>query len=194
MPSHGLGHELLELSKKLTEREQGTLKRASETVTRMGDMIRVFLSVLRNDGFDKSQSAELKDIIDDLMPAWERSATEKGLELTVTVDQKMPRRYNEVLASSVVNNLVVNALRYTEKGHVTVEVDDRRVRIADTGSGISEDEREKIFDEGYRGRQARSQGGFGIGLSVTGRCCDALGWTLSLESEKGRGTTFILEI
>lgn len=186
--------ELLGLSKNLTEREQGTVRRASETVTRMGAMIRVFLSVLRNDGFDKAQSAELKDIIDDLLPVWERSAEEKGLALTVSVNQKTPRRYNEVLASSVINNLVVNALRYTEKGSVTVEADDRRIRISDTGSGISEDEREKIFDEGYRGRQARSQGGFGIELSVAGRCCDALGWTLSLESENGRGTTFILEI
>lgn len=88
----------------------------------------------------------------------------------------------------MVGNLIRNACLYTEKGSVTVEIDSDRVRVIDTGSGMSEEDLERAFQAFYRGSRTGGKG-HGIGLAIVRRIADRYGWKVTLDSELGKGTT-----
>jgi two-component system, sensor histidine kinase len=100
----------------------------------------------------------------------------------------------------VLQNLVSNAVRYTHAGGVLVGVRRRGetcvIEVVDSGSGISEGERETIFEEFYRGKAAAggAHAGLGLGLAIVQRTASTLGHALALKSEPGKGSTFRLSL
>jgi signal transduction histidine kinase/DNA-binding response OmpR family regulator len=97
----------------------------------------------------------------------------------------------------IVSNLVGNALKFTERGSITVRFeprgDDRwAIIVWDTGIGIPEDEQAAIFDEFRQGEAAehRGRGGTGLGLAIVQKLAGVLGGTVSVESERGKGSRF----
>ena len=101
----------------------------------------------------------------------------------------------------IVGNLVNNAIKFTTHGGVTLSAeaaDDGRVlvRVSDTGPGIPEDERERVFEEFYQiGNPSRDRSqGLGLGLAIVRRTAELLKIEIGLDSEPGRGTTFTLHI
>lgn len=116
---------------------------------------------------------------------------------------KVPMDKN--LISRVLENLISNALRYTkendsisfsaelinsEQGPSSVV----KICIKDTGCGISEEEKEHIFDLFYRASNSRREQGMGIGLAVVKSIIDTHNWTINVESEKDKGSNFIITI
>jgi len=96
------------------------------------------------------------------------------------------------LVDQVFSNLAANAAKHTESGRITITaraLDDERVSIelVDTGSGISTEERARIFDRFYRGG-TRDPNGFGLGLAIVGQAIGALNGTIEVHSEVGEGT------
>ncbi|SOD03634.1 Signal transduction histidine kinase [bacterium JGI 053] len=100
----------------------------------------------------------------------------------------------------ILRNLGTNAVKFTDAGEVTIEVapdgDRQRVRVADTGIGISRANQERIFEPFWQVEQSnrREVGGTGLGLSVARRTAELLGGTLTLDSAPGRGSTFTLSL
>lgn len=96
----------------------------------------------------------------------------------------------------IVLNLLSNALKFTPKGTITISadiVDDVtwRLSVADTGVGMADKEREKVFEAFYQEPQERGRKrGFGLGLSIAKQLCESLNGKLVLESQIGTGTTF----
>ena len=99
----------------------------------------------------------------------------------------------------ILTNLVGNALKFTPKGEVVVQLESdpyyATIRVRDTGPGIPKDERETIFDEYRQGgdRRARKRG-TGLGLAIARRLTLMHGGALRLESEVGVGSTFVLKL
>lgn len=97
-------------------------------------------------------------------------------------------------------NLVTNAIKFTPTGKVTVSMekvgDDIVYRTTDTGPGIAPEHQEKIFEAFWRVENSatRATGGTGLGLSVSRRLARLLGGDLNVQSELGRGSTFILRV
>ncbi|WP_370285321.1 PAS-domain containing protein [Pseudooceanicola nanhaiensis] len=99
----------------------------------------------------------------------------------------------------IVQNLIGNAIRYTEAGRVLVGVRRRgpmvRIDVCDTGPGIPEDSQSLIFEEFQRLGPSRAAGeGLGLGLTIVDRACGALGHPLSLRSVVGRGSCFSVSV
>ncbi len=118
------------------------------------------------------------------------SLTWRGSGLAVVSDPLMLRR--------ILQNLLVNAVQYTEKGGIRLLARLRgpnvRIEVWDTGPGIGEADREMIFEEFQRGpaTDRPAIGGFGLGLSIVQRMAEALGHPLDLCSRVGHGTRFSL--
>lgn len=104
-------------------------------------------------------------------------------------------RTDPVKLAIVLRNLIVNAIKYTDVGTVTISAerhqDGVRFTVADTGSGIAAEMLEKIFSPFVRARGAsRPTSGVGLGLYIADRFCALLGGTLEVESELGKGSVF----
>jgi signal transduction histidine kinase len=100
----------------------------------------------------------------------------------------------------VVRNLVGNALKFTERGHVWVEAyrdgDSLLVRVSDTGIGIRPEDQEAIFEMFRQADQSdtRRHGGSGLGLYIVRRFVEQLGGTISVESAPGQGSVFTVAL
>lgn len=99
--------------------------------------------------------------------------------------------------TSVVRNLVSNALKFTTTGSVTVRIAyetpfrRHRIEVEDTGPGIPQESLPLIFDRFYRGGSSEPARGFGFGLFIVKKFTEMLGGTVAVTSELGRGTRFV---
>jgi PAS domain S-box-containing protein len=139
----------------------------------------------------------MADVVGSVVSAVESLATEKGLVLTAQVAPVLPtgkgddRRLTQVLL-----NLGGNAIKFTEKGEVRIEVSASsnafHVSVADTGPGVAEADRVRIFEEFRQGEEsgARKEGGTGLGLSIAKRIIELHGGCIWVDSRLGEGSTF----
>ena len=88
----------------------------------------------------------------------------------------------------LVGNLLRNACSYTDHGRIDVIVEADRVRVRDTGIGMSAEDLQRAFEPFYRADPGRPHG-TGLGLSIVSRLCERFGWQVELDSELGKGTT-----
>ena len=119
------------------------------------------------------------------------SAEAKGLTLRVVPSSAVVRS-DATYLRRILQNLIANAVRYTEAGRVVVGVrrsgGTARVEVLDTGPGIEEADLEAVFEEFRRLRAAGE--GMGLGLAIVERACGLLGHPLEVASEPGRGSRF----
>lgn len=125
----------------------------------------------------------------------------KDLQLLNEIPADLPAALaDENRMQQILYNLVGNAMKFTERGHVRVAAvhhDDRiRVEVADTGVGIPEDKRHLLFTEFSQldGAADRQFSGTGLGLSISKRLVELHGGTIWVESEVGRGSTFYFTV
>ncbi len=127
---------------------------------------------------------------------------EKGVEFVVTVDAALPPAIlgDEDALTKIAINLLGNAFKFTHKG--TVSLDLRRANrdwmivVSDTGIGIPPHAREYIFEEFRQvdGSSKRLYGGTGLGLALVQKLTRAMGGSVTLQSELGRGSTFTITL
>ncbi|MEA5090672.1 ATP-binding protein, partial [Solidesulfovibrio sp.] len=135
------------------------------------------------------------------------AAREKGLALTFEVDPRLPATLvgDEVRLRQILFNLVGNAIKFTEKGEVRVEASLLRqekrharvlISVADTGIGIADDKLREIFEPFVQaeGAYTRRFQGAGLGLSIVRRLARLMDACLDIDTEEGRGATFLLSL
>jgi len=135
------------------------------------------------------------------------AAHSKGLELVLLIDPLLPGQIlvDPVRLRQILVNLLGNAVKFTERGAVTLEAglvaregDSVRVRfsVQDTGIGISEEQRKKLFTSFSQADPSttRKYGGTGLGLAISQRLLEKMGSGLSLESSPGQGSRFSFEL
>jgi PAS domain S-box-containing protein len=123
-------------------------------------------------------------------------AEQKKLQFDFSAPPSMRLRADRIKMSRVLNNLVGNAIKFTESGqvHVTAErlADGRlRITVADSGIGIEPEDLPRIFDEFFQLKNpGRDRKGSGLGLSISKRLVEVMGGQLEVSSEPGKGSTF----
>lgn len=124
----------------------------------------------------------------------------KGLGLECRIAPELSDAYvcDPLRLRQIVNNLLSNALKFTERGGVTLSATYAggrlKVAVADTGCGMEAADRDRIFQEFTRLPGAQGQEGFGLGLSIVRMLVQLLGGTIGVESEPGKGSTFTVRI
>ena len=143
-----------------------------------------------------------RKLFEDIVGVFEPQAVRKGLALALNADGELPVRVtgDAVRIRQILSNLLSNAIKFTDRGSVAVDVSVRgtteagrkalRFAVADTGKGIGDEERERIFREFVRLPSAQGIEGFGLGLSIARRLVGLLGGTMALQSRPGAGSRF----
>ena len=141
---------------------------------------------------------DLRELVYECVRKYEQMAVRAGSPLHCFADQPVPGTWDRLATEQVLDNLVSNAIRYGDGRPVSVELtgDDDQVvlRVIDRGIGIAPDDRARIFERFERGSAAPRTGGFGIGLWLSHKLVLAQGGTLQVDSEPGRGSTFMVRL
>jgi signal transduction histidine kinase len=126
-----------------------------------------------------------------------------NLQVVSRISGKLPMlRSDRSKVKQIVLNLLSNALKFTPSGKVTIKVGQNvaaetiTVAVTDTGVGIAPEDQAKVFEDFRQldSSPARGYGGTGLGLSICRRLSHMLGGTIELNSEVGRGSTFMLSL
>jgi signal transduction histidine kinase len=206
-PLHAMGLFAEALRQRVHEPEVAQLVNSiNESVDALEGLFSELLDITRIDsgGVEVNpESFEVADIFRKLRLHFEPAAFEKGLALRFRGGRHAVLA-DPLLVERILRNLVSNAIRYTSDGSVLVSARRRGDRVTlqvwDTGPGIREDERVRVFEEFYQlpGTAGAAVGeqkkGLGLGLAIVKRLAGLMGAPLALRSEMGRGSVFSLEL
>jgi CheY-like chemotaxis protein/signal transduction histidine kinase/CHASE3 domain sensor protein len=207
-------NSLLILSKDLSENRKKNLDEvqveSAEIIYKSGHD----LLVLINEVLDLSkieagkmginvEKVSLKNLTDTLLRDFKHHAQQKGLKLICKLGKDLPEfiRTDSQRLNQILKNLISNAIKFTEKGNVTINVNRNsettlNISVSDTGIGISEDKQTAIFEafQQAEGGTSRKYGGTGLGLSISRELAKLLGAEIKLSSQLNEGSTFSLII
>lgn len=151
---------------------------------------------------------DLRQLLADTLKAHAAKARQKGIRLEASFTSAVPEQIigDSLRLRQILNNLVSNAIKFTDKGSVELKVDGRisdsgrqvmlRLEVCDSGAGIPADKIPVIFDKFTQadGSITRRYGGTGLGLAITKKLVEMHRGAISVESEVNRGSCFVVEL
>lgn len=195
----GMGGEVDTSMLSVRDRERmAIVKRSAERLKGLVDDLLMHARIGEGKLVVHRTPVDMRTLIGDVVCAHLPVVQAKGIRVVTTLDGLPPALLTDALrAHQVIDNLVGNAVRFTQHGTVTIAaemVDARTMRfaVADTGPGIPQSERARIFERFERATASEQEDGAGLGLAITKRVVDLLGGTITLKSEVGTGSEFIV--
>ena len=177
------------------------IRNIRQSSDRMRDMLNTLLDFFRLDN-NKEQPrlspCRISAIVHTLETTFLPVAMNKGLSLTVKNENDVVVLTDKERIIQIGNNLLSNAIKFTEEGGVSLTIDYKNgvltLVVEDTGTGMTEDEQQRVFDTFERLSNAAVKDGFGLGLAIVHNIVAMLDGKIHLESEKGKGSRFTVEI
>ncbi|NIA29812.1 MAG: PAS domain S-box protein [Actinobacteria bacterium] len=154
-------------------------------------------------------SVDTFSIFEEMKTIFSWKVREKGLEFIMEIDPTLPKALilDEVRLRQILLNLAGNAVKFTDKGYIKLSVEKDYTQkdhsmlnlvfsVEDTGIGIEKKQIKRIFDafSQQEGQSINKYGGTGLGLAITKRLVEMMGGSISLESEVGKGSKFIVTL
>ncbi len=147
------------------------------------------------------ETFEIHDVITEVAEGLSPAVEEKGLELSVDVPEGITFASDRRRVKQVLMNFLSNAVKFTDKGNIKItagvyEDDMIEIRIIDTGIGIEEQDRHKLFQpfQQIDTSLTKRHEGTGLGLHLTRKLADLLGGNVQAKSESGKGSEFIFRV
>lgn len=182
-----------------TQEYAGNIEEAAEKLSNLISNI-LKLNKLENQRIDPEIKAyDLCGQLEDCILQYEEMWDQKDLKLEVEMEDKAMIQADPSLMELVWNNLISNAIKFTEPGG-SVRIHQKfrdtfvEVEITDTGCGMSRENITHIFDKFYQGDTSHSKEGNGLGLALVRRVLILMGGEISVESQEGRGSTFTVTL
>ena len=184
-----------------TDKTEMYVRNIQQSSDRMREMLNTLLNYFRLDSGKEQTNVSpcrISTITNTLEAEFLSIAIDKGLALTVKNRKDTLVLTDGERILQIGNNLLSNAIKYTENGGVSLitEYDNGILRLVveDTGTGMTQEEQQRVFGAFERLSNAATQDGFGLGLAIVQHIVTMLGGTIRLESEKDRGSRFTVEI
>ncbi len=210
-PVNGILGNIMELSEKEQDEHK---KRTLQLIERCcGDMNRLINNIL---DFSKLEAGKFvletrrfhfRNMIDYVRGNHQNKITEKGLDFFVTVSPEVPEYIvgDELKLVQILNNLLSNAQKFTHVGRISVEIlktaqfqnsIELYFLVMDTGIGVDKENQDKLFKAFSQvdASISRKYGGTGLGLNITKQLVEMMGGSISVESQKNKGTTFTFSV
>ena len=194
--------ELMLTRQKLSEETRNDCASIAEEITRLKELVNTIMDISRTNaapGTLQLKKMDLSAVTADFCEFMQVAFEEKGLEFSVqlpgepifvTADKRMYQR--------ILSNLLSNALKFTEKGFVALEIRREKgnimVSVADSGCGIPFEDQSKIFKRFFRSDASRHLQGNGLGLALVKAICKAHKWKITAVSTPGEGSLFTIKI
>ena len=175
-----------------------------DEIDRETKIINDLLTLVRTDSNKNEmnfEDADINDMMESIIKTVNPLANARGITLSYDSFKEVTAKVDAVKLSLAISNLIENAVKYNiDNGWIkcSLNADNKYfyIKVADSGVGIPDDAKDRVFDRFYRVDKARSRdtGGTGLGLSITRSIVNAHKGTIKLYSESGKGTTFTVRI
>ena len=200
----GMSHLLLQTS--LNNKQKNYLYKIDDSAKSLLNIINDILDFSKIEAGKLNIEKEKFDmfkVVDNVINLIEYKVHEKNIELIVSYDTNISKNFlgDSLRISQVITNLMSNAIKFTNDGEIGIYIkktSKERVefRVKDTGIGLSKEQQEILFDAFTQadGSTTRKYGGTGLGLSISKQLVELMGGKIWVESEEGKGSSFIFEI
>lgn len=188
----------------LTSQQHSTLQRLERSAKELLELIDNVLQVGRLESSKlpvELQEIDVPSLVAQLQAETSNLCEQSELQFEWQVEPGLPILLTDVgKLKMVVKNLIGNAVKFTQEGHITITASSQRegveISVSDTGPGIPPHDLRSIFDAFRQGGQVltRRHRGVGLGLYIVRQMLDLLGGTVSVESTVGKGSTFVVWI
>ena len=206
-PMNGvLGMMELVLEGELTDKQRKCLEMSKQSADSLLTVINDILDVSRIEAGKLTfvnTAFSLRDCLQNTVDVFRRQADSRGIDLALRIHPDVPDSLtgDPGRLRQILTNLVGNALKFTERGWIAVQVTvvaksgekvELALAVTDTGAGIPDDQQALVFEafEQADGPVSRKYAGTGLGLAISAQLVEAMGGKISLESKVGRGSTF----
>lgn len=177
-------------------------KATIETTHRLTDLISNILRLNKLENqqiFPQFEYYNLSEQLCECLLAFENLWEKKRLEIQTEIAEDIIVKFDKKMMSLVWNNLFSNAIKFTEEGgsiflSLKIMEDIAIITIKDSGCGISKEAGKHIFDKFYQGDISHASQGNGLGLALVKRIIDITGCEISVSSEVGKGSSFIIKM
>jgi signal transduction histidine kinase len=176
-----------------------SLREQADAVKDMAAMSKELMSLVRADApllRLTPQNVDTEPLLDQLRRRMRALVIGREIRVSTLATRETPSRIesDRLLFDRVIDNLLTNAAKYTERGSIVIELDGKpgflTIKVSDTGRGIEEEGIRKIFEPGGSAQETRAKFSHGVGLSVVVRLLAQIGGKLEVMSLPGTGTTF----
>jgi signal transduction histidine kinase len=179
--------EILQRDAPLDRQAQRAVARIQRAARDIEELTSAFLLLAREDETGlPTEPVNVNEVVANELERARPLAEGRPVELEVDARCNLVLQAPEKVVSVLVGNLLRNAVAYTERGSVRVEIDAGGIVIQDTGVGMSAEQIQHLYRPFVRGESRRP--GFGVGLTIVRRISDRFGWPVEFRSEPGRGT------
>ncbi|OLC56358.1 MAG: hypothetical protein AUH85_06420 [Chloroflexi bacterium 13_1_40CM_4_68_4] len=184
----------------ITEQQEADLKRVAQAADNLLALINDLLDLSKIEAGRMEihpEDVELTVIVNEVMELVRPAASAKGLQVRSFATSQLPKAFvDPAKTRQILANLMANAVKFTDRGNVTLEASEENgwitVAVSDTGIGIPTQAMAYIFEEFRQADSSttRKYGGTGLGLAITRRLVELQGGRIWVESEPDKGSTF----
>lgn len=199
----------------IRESQEEAIKEYALDIKHAGNLLLTLVSDILD--FTKLEAGQMKltdgiydisSLLNDLINGISIQLRKKKLDLDLDIAQDIPHKLSgdEIHLRQILSNLLSNAVKYTERGKVTLHLDWKEISedeielslaVKDTGIGIKEKDKEKLFGVFQRMNtisKSKNEGNTGLGLAITNRLVEMMGGKLEVQSTYGKGSEFSFRI
>lgn len=179
--------DAMALNMALKQRER--LQRIERAVNRMDELVDALLLLARGEGDARAGPVCLADAVAEAVDGLADALAARKADIRVDIAAELRVEANRSALGIVLSNLIQNAARHIDQGHIRFSYEAGALHIEDTGDGIPPESLPRIFERFYQARPAEDDGrGFGIGLAIVRQLCERNEWPIRIASEPGKGT------
>ena len=205
-----IASEALLARKPLDDETESMLRRIRRSVSDMEGLTEAFLLLARESELGLSaEPTSINGAVEEVLERTSMVMDERPVSLELSAQCQLEVEASPQVVSVLLDNLVGNAVKFTDAGKVSIRIGERFLEVSDTGVGMSADQLEQMFRPFFRGQDTQPlpdpagarrpdakrprRGGHGVGLTIVQRISDRFGWPVTVESELGRGTRIVVE-
>jgi signal transduction histidine kinase len=184
--------EVLLTDPKLASSPREKVQRIARAAQEMTEITTALLVLAREEGAKTSSSVscDVESVLQEVIDKLRQPLQTKPISLEVEIKAHPQLAVERAVLAMVIGNLLRNALAYTDRGKIRVQLDTGSLTATDTGVGIEAEDLSRVFERYYHSERSH---GAGIGLALVKRICERYGWSITIDSEPGQGTTSHLE-